>query len=245
MNDKISHTFRSEMKRYMNEKSEKKLFSSMQNYSDLQFMMQEFLMGVVQATPWHLGPVDKETIPLLDDLRKINALGMITVESQPGLVDKKYNIAQRSYLEAIVPKYIVHTIGYMLKNTDVLMVVYDRRGDMYHAYLKGHMYEDTKSLIDQLKEDKEDKEDDLVYGDHVAVTYEDGKVYTSIPLNGFDELYPLEDYNKDILNYIIEHCARVVFIDLKLGRPGLFKLMYRVMSKINPQQLEKTTKIKV
>ena len=68
-----------------------------QSFDDLINNNIEFIKGNIKETIYHLGPLDEETLPHVDELININNAGYLTVESQPGLVSE--NLLQRGYLK--------------------------------------------------------------------------------------------------------------------------------------------------
>jgi len=56
-----------------------------QNYRDLLDMNVAFLSGDFQETFYHLGPVELETVPLLENLKKVNDFGFHSIEGQPAV----------------------------------------------------------------------------------------------------------------------------------------------------------------
>lgn len=69
-------------------------------YNDLLSTNRQFLKGLIRATPWHYGPIDDETYPLIKILVKINK-HILTTCSQP------HTENQRAYIEAIVPNELI------------------------------------------------------------------------------------------------------------------------------------------
>jgi transcription termination factor NusB len=53
-------------------------------FERFKMLMIMFLKGEIYSNPFHLGPVDPETIPLLKNLILINEAGFVTLEGQPG-----------------------------------------------------------------------------------------------------------------------------------------------------------------
>lgn len=81
-------------------------YSKMKTFDELCNSNVEFLNGKYTETFYHLGPVDEETIPLLDDLRRINKLGFFSTEGQPAkLADQESDEIQRSYLMGFFKNY--------------------------------------------------------------------------------------------------------------------------------------------
>jgi hypothetical protein len=120
-------------------------FQDVKTYRDLQDSNILFLEGGLNRTPYHHGPVDPETIPLLNDLVNINDLGFISVMGQPALNDVKfvdktwtipgssqirgnwwYQVMQRSFIEGYLPKAYLETfIEFMDTQPDYYYRVYD------------------------------------------------------------------------------------------------------------------------
>ena len=57
-------------------------------FKDAMLCMIKFLKGKMDSTPWHYDKVDEETVNILPKLVQINKLGFMTVEGQPGFMDK-------------------------------------------------------------------------------------------------------------------------------------------------------------
>lgn len=55
------------------------LFENVETFTDLQNVYVKFLKGEIQFSPDHLTPVTQETIPMLDDLIKINKLVLLLI----------------------------------------------------------------------------------------------------------------------------------------------------------------------
>lgn len=58
-------------------------WTSVSTLDDLKTHAIEFLKGKYSTSMWHLGPVNRETVPLLGDLIKLNSLGYISTQGQP------------------------------------------------------------------------------------------------------------------------------------------------------------------
>lgn len=87
-------------------------FDAVRSYQDLIDANLAFLSGKLDSTPYHDGPVDPETVPLLGVLRKINQSGFVTITGQPALCEHdqlrtngtaRYDMEQISYLEGYLP----------------------------------------------------------------------------------------------------------------------------------------------
>lgn len=103
----------------------KEIFSQIQTYPELCETNILFLEGKLPMTPYHLGPIDDETIPLVKKLVEINRRGFLTISGQPAKKEIKflpkvggedgylypngawYCIEQRPFLEGYLPKSYV------------------------------------------------------------------------------------------------------------------------------------------
>ncbi|KAF2229456.1 hypothetical protein EV356DRAFT_521087 [Viridothelium virens] len=59
------------------------LWDSTETYSDVINLNMKFLRGDINYTPYHLGPLDPETEPLVPDLLKLHEYGVLTITGQP------------------------------------------------------------------------------------------------------------------------------------------------------------------
>lgn len=109
-------------------------FETVQTYKQLLDTNIKFLKGEIEETPYHGGPVDTETLPLLEDLVMLNEKGFFTVSSQPSMktkvfVDKTwkkngiiqgnwwYESEQKSYVEGYIPKDQLSEFQSFIKKT--------------------------------------------------------------------------------------------------------------------------------
>jgi hypothetical protein len=85
------------------------LWRTAKDFSDLITLNQKFLSGQIPKTPYHGGPIDEETIPLLPGLLKLHDFGLFTICSQPYEQDvyesgKKWSeYQQRPFISFIMP----------------------------------------------------------------------------------------------------------------------------------------------
>jgi len=80
-------------------------YKQITTFEEFQTLNLAFLKGEITETIYSCGPVEEETLPLLPSLIKLNELGFITLDSQPGTFTKdifndEYFIEeQKPYLE--------------------------------------------------------------------------------------------------------------------------------------------------
>ena len=102
----------------MNKNKTLRLFRDVRRYSDLQEVYVKYLKGEIKFSPDQAGPVNHETIPLLDSLIKINELGLITVNGQPSKCEygvlKSYE--QKSYITGFMEKKYLQSFMEYVQN---------------------------------------------------------------------------------------------------------------------------------
>jgi hypothetical protein len=112
-------------------------FRAVRALSDLIEAIVAFLEGRLLQSPYHGGPIDDETRPLLSDLVALNRLGFVTVNGQPNRSDvsihpdgqKWIAIEQRPFLEGYFDKRYLSAFRVYME-TDPL-----ENNCVYHAYL--------------------------------------------------------------------------------------------------------------
>lgn len=115
-------------------KDYKAVYRRIKTYKDLLKANVAFLRGKISETPYHLGPIDEETIPLVNDLVKINEAGFLSIEGQPALVETDfvektwkypngriggnwwYTIEQKPYICGFMPTSQLNPFLHFMKN---------------------------------------------------------------------------------------------------------------------------------
>jgi hypothetical protein len=101
-----------------------------QEFADLQEVMVRFIDGELTTTPWHGGPLDPESTPLVDALRAINTLGFVTENSQPGVGSPGLfgfvSLRQRAWVRGMIPSKrgrevirAMEQLGYRVRYRDI------------------------------------------------------------------------------------------------------------------------------
>lgn len=98
------------------------VYKAAKSYADLKYATVAYLQGKVYSTLHHLGPISEETVPLVDDLVRINAHGFISISGQPACRSTEFiadtwkcfdgndcgnwyeEWEQRSYIDGFMPK---------------------------------------------------------------------------------------------------------------------------------------------
>jgi hypothetical protein len=97
-----------------------KIYKNVKTYKDFIATNVAFLQGRMSATPYHLGPIDPETIPLVKNLVSINKAGFFSLVGQPALKETVFvepwkengetggnvwvETEQKSYISGFMPK---------------------------------------------------------------------------------------------------------------------------------------------
>jgi hypothetical protein len=127
------------------------VWKSITSYQDLVDVNVAFLNGKLSRTPYHSGPIDKETVPLLKKLIKINKMGFVSIEGQPAVCSYKnittknifgkeigkmfYDEEQKSYSVGILPlKYLAPLRAFLSKRKDVYYLITDRKKTLDYKY---------------------------------------------------------------------------------------------------------------
>jgi hypothetical protein len=120
-------------------------WDSVDSVADLNAGVIRFLRGELPTSPWHLDPVDEETLPIVESLVHLNELGYITSQGQPGTFiypikniktgeivtskkdpDVRYIELQHGYIDGIISKSKIHTVlSRAMKDSTVCVCMYD------------------------------------------------------------------------------------------------------------------------
>lgn len=111
-----------------------KVFQNIKSYKNLVDVNVAFLQGKISETPYHLGPINAQTIPQLTDLMKINKEGFLSIEGQPAMKVTEfisrtwrnqqgqqqgnwwYSIEQKPYISGFLPKKDLLSFVYFMKD---------------------------------------------------------------------------------------------------------------------------------
>jgi hypothetical protein len=82
----------------------------------------QWLRGERSGTPWHPGPPDAETWPLVEDLVRVNEAGLATLSSQPGTRGEVRGmpVEQRAYVDGVADFPLARMIVDVAAGTDLL-----------------------------------------------------------------------------------------------------------------------------
>lgn len=84
------------------------MWKTAKDFSDLITLNQKFLLGHIPETPFHCGPIDEETIPLVPGLLELHKFGLFTIGSQP--YEQVINESTKGYDECQQRPYVAFII---------------------------------------------------------------------------------------------------------------------------------------
>jgi hypothetical protein len=128
------------------------IWKEIKNFQELQECMVKFLEGKYKSNPWHLSPVDPETVPILQKLRKINKAGFVTIDGQPGnhtKDDDGTESYQRGFIQGFIEKKNFLKLTKALLKTGKVLIAIKRLDSEQLPY---HIYGDYESLIQKSKD---------------------------------------------------------------------------------------------
>lgn len=73
-------------------------YRSVRTYDDLLHLNVEFIQGRLPMTPYHCGPLNDETLPMVEDLVRLHAFGFLSISSQPARMDAEPVFVPRTWL---------------------------------------------------------------------------------------------------------------------------------------------------
>lgn len=212
-----------------------KIWNTASTFSELQRGMIMFLEGKCKSQPWHLDPVAKETIPLLETLIEINKLGYVTTEGQPGTITEE-KIAKTSTFGKKGDTYKQVQRGYMWGFIQL------ERGKK----LKGKLKENEKVCYfscDKLKQDIHGVSPDMYVPNEkgvISLTEEVGasmKDYATVfdirdKERFLEEASQVKKNNKALYNTIVDETMLLCIFMKKQGDTSLDKIVLECLEKI-------------
>lgn len=226
-------------------------FSKVKTYKDLLDANVAFLEGKLETTPYHYGPVDEETKPLLEDLIKLHSYGFFSVASQPSKKDKEeyvdktwyihgekqgnwwYTSEQIPCIEGYIPKTQIDEFYKFISKhrKDYYFEVYEftrRKGTILTCF---ESYVETEYLRGNfpnhtkyynITREKSHKDRNQLKNEH----WED---YTNLPLRTND-YYDFTGYD-NIDNILIPNTYKIVICGKKYGEGTVIDLLLKFYTK--------------
>lgn len=100
-----------------------------------------FLKGILTETPYHVGPIDNETIPLLSQLIQLNKKGFLSTSGQPGIISDfispidgiYYQENQKSFIRGYIYKSLSEKLQLFIQNKPFYMVIVNNKSTEYDS----------------------------------------------------------------------------------------------------------------
>lgn len=198
------------------------MYKSVKTYKDLLNVNIKFLKGEIEQTLYHLAPVNEETIPLLDNLIRLNKLGYYTTGGQPALCEyneqvkiepnvvQYYSMEQKPFIEGLIEKKIVKKLTKFLKE----------QHDMY--YLISYKNNKTETNI-PFGDDMYNMTREKSHVDINMLKDEPWSEYTNIPNiyqeteTFYDEAYYHHNEYPNIVK-LIDKCYHLIVVGKEYGK---------------------------
>ena len=88
---------------------------------DVGELVARWLEGKIEETPWYPAPAAEETAELVSTLARLNRLGLVTTQSQPGRRLDKSGCAQRAAVEAMASETIARRVAALTLYTPLIV----------------------------------------------------------------------------------------------------------------------------
>lgn len=111
----------------------KPILTISRGYEQMLDLYYSFLIGEIDSVPTHLTPLGIESAMIVEELKQLNTLGILSIDSQPGLEEISYipnlrhNVVtyQREYLCCYMPNRLAEHYREEIGFTDFLMFWYE------------------------------------------------------------------------------------------------------------------------
>jgi hypothetical protein len=198
-----------------------------------------FLEGKRRETPWHGGPVDEETIPLLGDLIELNKLGFISTEGQPDEYTKGVYRTTKEPYTRIQHGYVV---GILDTRSYPLMQLIAQVETDPSVFAALYVYKTGESAIINAPP----SETEYILNDRYVLTQYiekgEGIPYTTLPLNDLEggASVVLDNVeNASLANEIYENGLYITFVHnvdpATATGPSLERKVIRILESMKPK----------
>lgn len=201
-----------------------KNWSSARTFADLVDLNVRFLRGELTETPYHLGPVDDETIPLLSRLVRVNQLGFVSIAGQPAVRlsgkggGHNYVIEQKSFIEGLLLKSRAHCfINFMRHNKDVYVFVKDPLSGrtLFNNFpTENYLVKRIKHFASSSERTKASWQDDIssVIGDDLHLSH-DFRRYPQLQAMIVNKCVEVSMAGKRWVHGLVEHALLAFLVD--------------------------------
>ena len=107
----------------------RRLFWEAWDWTDVRALYILFLRGLLPSVPTHIGPLVLDSQTQKDQLERINTLGFLSVDSQPGICEESSR--QRAYLEGYIDSSVCDAsrlYRYLTEGAAVIVTMTDSQG---------------------------------------------------------------------------------------------------------------------
>src|SRR5437867_263102 len=88
-------------------------FYNAKSFYDILHLYIDYLDGKTDEVPTHFGKLNEDTIKQLQPIRELNVFGLLTTDSQNGLINEGKNLTtyQRSYITGLMPTFLAKKLA--------------------------------------------------------------------------------------------------------------------------------------
>jgi hypothetical protein len=117
------------------------LYREASTFKNLVCLNIAFLKGIITETPYHVGPIDNETIPLLSQLIQLNKKGFLSTSGQPGIISDfispidgiYYQENQKSFIRGYIYKSLSEKLQMFIQDKPFYMVIVNNKSTEYDS----------------------------------------------------------------------------------------------------------------
>ena len=112
-------------------------WAACESFTDLRDVNIRFLKGEIYDTPYHLGPICKETTTILQNIIRLNERGFITTGSQPSY-EEDGQILQRSYIQGFINMKKIFSLVNFVKQNNLYLKIHHRSKMLFDNFPERH-----------------------------------------------------------------------------------------------------------
>jgi len=117
------------------------LYEEASTFKNLVCLNIAFLKGILNETPYHGGPVDNETIPLLSQLINLNKKGFLSTNGQPGIISDftnplngvYYQENQKSFIRGYMHRSLSDKLQRFIQDKPFYMLIINNKTTVYNS----------------------------------------------------------------------------------------------------------------
>lgn len=117
------------------------LYEEASTFKNLLYLNIAFLKGIVNLTPYHGGPTDKQTTPLLSQLIKLNKKGFLSTNGQVGIISDftnpldgvYYQENQKSFIRGYMHRSLSDKLEQFIQDKPFYMLIINNKSTVYNS----------------------------------------------------------------------------------------------------------------